>query len=145
LWRDEDLVCKPRLGKKRRTGLGAGEQKRLAAEYPMHVLSFDFQSDVTSGGRHIWFFDVIDEYTWTALVIIPCRSFKATDVVAILQGIIAETGIQPTIVRCDDGPAFTAGVLVEWCNAAGARTAFIDPGSPWQKGFIGSRGCAVPA
>jgi putative transposase len=56
LWRDEGLVCKPRARKKRRTGPGAGEQKRLTAEYPMHVVSFDFQSDVTSCGRHIRFF-----------------------------------------------------------------------------------------
>jgi hypothetical protein len=58
-----NLVCKPKARKKRRTGPGAGEQKRLTAQYPMHVVSFDFQSDVTSCGRNIRFFDVIDEYT----------------------------------------------------------------------------------
>jgi putative transposase len=88
LWRDEGLVCKPRARKKRRTGPGAGEQKRLTAQYPMHVVSFDFQSDVTSCGRHIRFFNVMDEYTRTALAIIPRRSFKATDVVAVLKNII---------------------------------------------------------
>jgi putative transposase len=67
LWRDEGLTCKPRARKKRRTGPGAGEQKRrtgpgageqkrLTAQYPMHVVSFDFQSDVTSCGQHIRFF-----------------------------------------------------------------------------------------
>ena len=66
LWRDEGLVCKPRARKKRRTGPGAGQQKRLTAEYPMHVVSFDFQSDVTSCGRHIRFFNLIDEYTRSA-------------------------------------------------------------------------------
>ena len=95
LWRQEGLTCKPKARKKRRTGPGAGEQKRLTAEYPMHVLSFDFQSDVTTCGRHIRFFNVIDEYTRTALAIIPRRSFKATDVIAVLEGIIAETGIEP--------------------------------------------------
>lgn len=85
LWPDEGLVCKARARKKRRTGPGAGEQKRLTAEYPMHVVSFDFQSDVTSCGRHIRFFNVIDEYTRTALAIVPRRSFKATDVVAVLE------------------------------------------------------------
>jgi putative transposase len=49
-------------------------------------------------------FFVIDEYTRTALAIIPRRSFTATDVVAVLEGIIAETGIVPTYVRCDNGP-----------------------------------------
>lgn len=138
LWREEGLVCKPKRRKKRRTGPDAGEQKRLTAEYPMHVLSFDFQSDVTSCGRHIRFFNVIDEYTRTALAIIPRRSFKAADVVAVLEDIIAETGIQPTFVRCDNGPEFTADALVDWCNTVGVSTAFIDPGSPWQNGFIES-------
>ena len=104
LWREEGLVCKPKARKKRRAGPGAGEQKRLTAEYPMHVVSFDFQSDVTSCGRHIRFFNVIDEYTRTALAIIARRSFTASDVVAALENIIAETGTAPTYVRCDNGP-----------------------------------------
>ena len=107
LWRDEGLVCKPRARKKRRTG-PAGEQKRLIAEYPMHVVSFDFQSDVTSCGWHIRSFNVIDEYTRTALAIIPCRPFKASDVVAVLEDVIDETGTAPTYVMCDNGPEFTA-------------------------------------
>jgi putative transposase len=138
LWRDEGLVCKPKARKKRRTGPGAGEQKRLTAQYPMHVVSFDFQSDVTSCGRHIRFFNVIDEYTRTALAIIPRRSFKASDVVAVMENIIAETGTAPAYVRCDNGPEFTAAALIDWCNTAGVDTAFIDPGSPWQNGFIES-------
>jgi putative transposase len=109
LWRDEGLTCKPKARKKRRTGPGAGEQKRLTAEYPMHVVSFDFQSDLTSCGRYIRFFNVI-----------------------------AETGTAPAYVRCDNGPEFTAEALVSWCNTAGVDTAFIDPGSAWQNGFIES-------
>ncbi|MGO2647264.1 MAG: IS3 family transposase [Brevibacterium aurantiacum] len=138
LWRVEGLTCKPKARKKRRTGPDAGAQKRLRAEYPMHVVSFDFQSDVTSCGRHIRFFNVIDEYTRTALAIIPRRSFTATDVVAALENIIAETGVVPTYVRSDNGPEFTAAALIDWCATAGVETAFIDPGSPWQNGFAES-------
>lgn len=72
------------------------------------------------------------------MAIIDRRSFKAADVVAVLEDIIAEIGIQPTFVRCDNGPEFTAGALVDWCNTVGVSTAFIDPGSPWQNGFIES-------
>src|SRR5690606_41179602 len=42
------------------------------------------------------------------------------------------------LVRCDNGPEFTADALVDWCNTVGVSTAFIDPGSPWQNGFIES-------
>ena len=48
----------------------------------MHVVRFDFLSDVTSRGRYIRFFNAIDEYTHTALAIISRRTFKAADVVA---------------------------------------------------------------
>jgi putative transposase len=139
LWRDEGLTCKPRARKKRSTGPGAGEQRRLTAQYPMHVVSFDFQSDVTSCGRHIrFFFRHRRIHARTALAIIPRRSFKASDVVAVLENIIAETGTAPAYIRCDNGPQFIDAALISWCNNAGVDTAFIDPGSPWQNGFIES-------
>lgn len=138
LWRDEGMTCKPKRRKKRRTGPGAGEEKRLSALYGMHVLSFDFQSDVTSCGRHVRFFFRLDEYTRKALAIVPRRSFATPDVVAVLEGIIAETGIEPANVRCDNGPEFTAEALISWCATTGVKTAFIDPGSPWQNAFIES-------
>ena len=68
----------------------------------------------------------------------PRRSFTTPDVVAVLEGIIAETGIEPANVRCDNGPEFTAEALISWCATAGVKTAFIDPGLPWQDGFIES-------
>lgn len=74
LWRDEGLMCKPKARKKRRTGPGAGAGQRLVAQYPMHVVSFDFQSDATADGRHVRFFNVIDEYTRKALAIIDRKS-----------------------------------------------------------------------
>lgn len=138
LWRDEGLTCKPKARKKRRTGPDAGANDRLTAQYPMHVISFDFQSDSTTDGRHIRFFNVIDEYTRKSLAIIPRRSFTAPDVVAVLEDIIAQTGLQPTFIRCDNGPEFTAEALINWCGKAGVKTAFIEPGSPWQNGFIES-------
>ncbi len=100
----------------------------------MHVVSFDFQPDVTSCGRHARFFNVIDEYTRTALAIIPRRSFTAPDVVAALEDIIVETCITPTYGRSDNGPAFTAAALIDWCATTGVDTAFIDPGAPGQNG-----------
>lgn len=95
LWLEEGLICEPKARKKRRTGPGVGEEKRLSAKYPMYVLSFDFQSDVTSCGWHVRFLNVIDEHTRTALPVTPCRSFKAMDAVAVLESIIAETSIEP--------------------------------------------------
>ena len=71
-------------------------------------------------------------------VVPTSRSFKATDVVAVLENIIAETGIVPAYVRCDSDPELTAGALIDWCSTAGVKRAFIDPRSSWQNGFIES-------
>ena len=33
---------------------------------------------------------------------------------------------------------FVAGAVRQWIAAVGARTAFIEPGSPWEDGYIES-------
>jgi transposase InsO family protein len=40
----------------------------------------------------------------------------------------------PSHVRSDNGPEFIARAVREWIAAVGARTAFIEPGSPWENG-----------
>jgi hypothetical protein len=42
----------------------------------------------------------------------------ASDVVAVLENINAETITAPSYVRCDNGPEFTAGALIDRCNTA---------------------------
>ena len=36
------------------------------------------------------------------------------------------------------GPEFIAKAVREWIAAVGARTAFIEPGSPWENGYCES-------
>ena len=44
----------------------------------------------------------------------------------------------PGHVRSDNGPEFVAKAVREWIAAVGARTAFIEPGSPWENGYCES-------
>ena len=37
-----------------------------------------------------------------------------------------------------NGPEFVAEAVQRWVTAVGARTAFIEPGSPWENGYIES-------
>jgi putative transposase len=53
LWRLEGLTCKPTTRKKRRSGPGAGEHKRLTAEYPMHVVTQSFDQHWRATRRHL--------------------------------------------------------------------------------------------
>jgi hypothetical protein len=44
----------------------------------------------------------------------------------------------PTHLRSDNGPGSIACQLHQWINHLGVRTLFIEPGSPWENGYIES-------
>jgi transposase InsO family protein len=49
----------------------------------------------------------------------------------ILRGI-------PEHIRSDNGGEFTARMVRKWLATLGVKTLFIDPGSPWENGYIES-------
>ena len=38
----------------------------------------------------------------------------------------------------DNGPEFTADALRDWCRYPRTHNAYIEPGAPWQNGYIES-------
>jgi transposase InsO family protein len=58
----------------------------------------------------------------------PNHSVVCDDPCESLRGV-------PGHVRSDNGPEFIAKAVREWIAAVGARTAFIEPGSPWENGY----------
>jgi len=44
----------------------------------------------------------------------------------------------PGYIRSDNGPEFIATAVKGWISGVGARTAFIEPGSPWENGYVES-------
>ena len=44
----------------------------------------------------------------------------------------------PEHLRSDNGPEFTARAIRSWLNKLGVKTLFIEPGSPWENGYIES-------
>ena len=44
----------------------------------------------------------------------------------------------PEHIRSDNGAEMTAKVVRNWLTQVGAKTLFIEPGSPWENGFIES-------
>jgi len=44
----------------------------------------------------------------------------------------------PAHIRSDNGPEFVAVAFREWIAAVGAKTAYIEPGSPWENGYCES-------
>src|SRR5215467_12306354 len=44
----------------------------------------------------------------------------------------------PGHIRSDNGPEFVAEAVQAWITAVGAKTAHIEPGSPWENGYVES-------
>ena len=65
------------------------------------------------------------------------RKLNSMDVVDALTDLFILRG-PPEYIRSDKGPEFVAGKVRDWIGAVGARTAYIEPGSPWENGYIES-------
>ncbi len=77
---------------------------------------------------------VIDEYTRKCLAIRVGSSLKADDVLDTLSTLFITERV-PDYIRSDNGSEFTAKDLREWIGSLGVKTAYIEPGSPWENGY----------
>jgi hypothetical protein len=57
---------------------------------------------------------------------------KSVDVIDVLSDLFILRGV-PEHIRSDNGPEFIAKAVQEWIRGVGAKTAYITPGSPWEK------------
>ena len=81
--------------------------------------------------------NVLDEFTHECLAIRVARKLKAIDVIDVLSDLFILRGV-PAHIRSDNGPEFVAKAVREWIAAVGAKTAYIERGSPWENGYIES-------
>ena len=65
------------------------------------------------------------------------RNFKAHDVVDRLTDLFTRRGA-PEYIRSDNGPEFTAKVVRNWLPRVSVKTLYIEPGSPWENGYVES-------
>ena len=65
------------------------------------------------------------------------RKLNSTDVVDALTDLFILRG-PPECIRSDNGPVFIAQKVRDWIGAVGAKTAYIEPGSPWENGYCES-------
>ena len=137
IWRLEGLKVPGKHPKKARLWMNDGSCVRLRPERPNHVWSYDFVEDRTHNGRRFRMLNVIDEFTRECLAIRIDRKLKSADVIDVLSDLFILRGV-PGHVRSDNGPEFIAKAVREWIARVGARTAFIEPGSPWENGYCES-------
>ena len=63
------------------------------------------------------------------------RQLTTEDVQDCLTELFCQRGV-PEYVRSDNGPEFTSQKIRAWLNELGTGTLFIEPGSPWENGYI---------
>ena len=103
--------------------------------YRQHVWAYDFISDRTHDGRPLKILAVVDEYSRECLALVVARHLRATDVLETLADLLVLHGAP---AHLDNGPEFTAAVVRSWLQALEVQTLFIEPGSPWENGYVES-------
>jgi putative transposase len=126
-----------RQPKRGRLWLTDGSCLRLRPEYPNHVWAYDFVADRTHERKAFRMLAIIDEYTRECLAIVVGRRITSHDVLYTLADLFIRRGI-PEYIRSDNGPEICARAVREWLSRLGVRTLFIEPGSPWENGYVES-------
>jgi putative transposase len=137
IWRREGLKVPQKQKARGRLWLNDGSCVRLRPERPNHVWSYDFVSTFTHDGRTVRMLNLIDEFTRECLAIRPRRRLNSRNVIEVLADAMLGHGI-PEHIRSDNGPEFVAKDLRKWLANTGAKTLYIEPGSPWENGYCES-------
>ena len=109
----------------------------LRPQHRDHVWSYDFLADRTEDGRPLRMLTVMDEYTRECVAIDVERHLTSEDVLERLADLFIARGT-PGFIRSDNGSEFTAQAVRAWLAGLGVTTLFIEPGSPWENGYIES-------
>jgi transposase InsO family protein len=137
IWRLEGLKVPQKQPKRGRLWLTDGSCIRLRPQHKDHVWSYDIVMERTSNGRAFRILTILDEYTRESLAILVGRHIRSQDVIDQLFNLFLFRGL-PEHIRSDNGPEFTAKAVRSWLNRLGVRTLFIEPGSPWENGYVES-------
>ena len=134
--REESLQVPPPKKKQSRRGVSTGCFPKKAARRG-HVWTWDFIHDTTIKGGSYRVLSVVDEYTREVHALHVARNIGSGKVLEEMRRLIELHGA-PGYIRSDNGPEFAAKSLRSWLAGAGIKTLYIDPGCPWQNGYVES-------
>ena len=132
----------------RRNGLALPvRKKRKRTKFPYvrpcsttqlnEVWCYDFLFARTEHGETLKIFVVLDEYSRECLAIYVDRKINSNGVKKVLNKLVRKRGA-PAYVRSDNGPEFISRNLRAWLGRQKIQPQYIEPGSPWQNGFVES-------
>jgi transposase InsO family protein len=93
--------------------------------------------DRTGDGRAVKILTVIDEFTRESLALRAERSLTSEEVLEVLDDLFVRRGI-PEHIRSDNGPELTAESVKSWLATLEVKPLYIEPGSPWENGYVES-------
>ena len=129
IWRREGLKVPQRQKPRGRLWLNDGSFVRLRPERTNHVWSYDFVSAKTYDGRTVRMLNLIDEHSRECLLVRAERRWSSVKVIEALADVMVMKGVSEHL-RSDNGPEFVARDLRRWLADTGAKTLYIEPGSP---------------
>jgi putative transposase len=137
IWRREGLKVPLKQKPRSRLWLNDGSCIRLRPEHRNHVWSYDFVEAQTHDGRKLRLMTLIDEFTRQCLAIRVARRINGMGVLETMADAMIVHGV-PEHIRSDNGPEMTAKTVRSWLAGVGAKTLYIEPGSPWENGYCES-------
>ena len=136
-WREGLRVPSKQPKRARLLWLNDGSCVRLRPEHKDHVWAYDFVHHRTHDGRSMRLLTIVDEYTRESLAIDVARKLNSEHVMERLGWLFVHRGI-PEHIRSDNSPEFTAAAVRDWLGRLGIGALFIEPGSPWENGYVES-------
>jgi len=91
--------------------------------FPELIMLFARSINISSG-------EYLIDFLWSVL-----RMWKPTTSIRLL---LLEKHGAPEHLRSDNGSEFIAKIVQRWLEENQIKTIYIDPGSPWQNGFVES-------
>jgi putative transposase len=137
IWRQEGLKVPSKQPKRGRLWLTDGSCIRLRPTKRNHVWSYDMAMIRTTDGRALRILVIIDEFTRECLSMYVARRIRHHDVLDQLYELFLNRGI-PEHIRSDNAPEFTAKAVRKWLTNLGVKALYIEPGSPWENGYVES-------
>ena len=137
LWRREGLKVPQKQPQRGRLWLTDGSCIRRRPAYRHHVWAYAFLTTRTHDGRPLKILTVLKEYSRECLAIVMAQRLRSLEVLETLAELFVTCGV-PVHLRSDNGPEFTATLIRQWLAALHVETLFIEPGSPWENGYLES-------
>lgn len=110
-------------------------EDRCPASGPNQTWAMDFVHDQLALGKKIRVLTVVDIFSKFSPIVDPRFSYRAPDVVAILERTCSQLGY-PKTIRVDQGSEFVSRDLDLWAYANGVTLDFSRPGKPTDNAFI---------